>query len=94
MTIDLLEEFFDLPKESQKPIFESLKADSKKLGELLKSDTIQLVYHGKYTPKDLDNAIKNMKKKIVELEHLHQLDMAEIVTQRRQIDFLVERKDD
>ena len=53
------------------------------------SETIMLVVNGKYTPKDLDNCIRNMKKRIRELEHLHQLDMAQIVEQRRQIDFLM-----
>ena len=62
--------------------------DNEMLEFLKQSETIQLVISGKYTPKDLDSALRNMKKRIRELEHIRQLDMAQIVEQRRQIEML------
>lgn len=59
------------------------------LDYLKQSETVQLIIDGKYTPKDLDSCIRNMKKRICELEHIRQMDMAQIVEQRRQIDFLM-----
>lgn len=59
------------------------------LDYLKQSETVQLIIDGKYTPKDLDTCIRNMKKRIQELEHIREMDMAQIVEHRRQIDFLM-----
>lgn len=68
-------------------------ADMELITYLKRSEAIRLVIDGKYTPKDLDNSIKNMRRRIEELQTTHQLDMAEIALQRRQIDFLMEGKE-
>lgn len=39
---------------------------------------------------ELRRKVKDLEKKIEELEQIHQLDMAEIAYQRRTIDFLME----
>ena len=59
------------------------------LDYLKQSETVQLILDGQYTPKDLDSCIRNMKKRIQKLEHIRKMDMAQIVEQRRQIDFLM-----
>ena len=41
---------------------------------------------------ELRRKVKLLKEKNKELEHIHQLDMAEITYQRRQIDYLMETK--
>lgn len=56
---------------------------------LLLSENIKDVVNGKIKPADLDRMISNLRKQVQELTHIHQLDMAEIVEQRRQIDFLM-----
>lgn len=56
---------------------------------LLLSENIKDVVNGKIKPADLDRMISNLRKQVQELTHIHQLDMAEIVAQRRQIDFLM-----
>lgn len=45
----------------------------------------EMIETGETTFTDVENAMVNMKKKINELEHLRQLDMAEIVRLRRMI---------
>lgn len=61
-----------------------------RLSYLLCSECIAKVDRGELSPLDLDNAFKNMKKRIRELEHVHALDQTEIVNYRRQIQLLVE----
>lgn len=63
-----------------------------RLEYLLLSEWIQKVDKGEITPKDLDSKIASLQKEIRELKHIRQLDMAQIVEQRRQIDFLMEGK--
>lgn len=63
-----------------------------RLEYLLLSEWIQKVDKGEITPKDFDRKIAGLQKEIRELKHLHMLDMAQIVEQRRQIDFLMEGK--
>lgn len=63
------------------------------LDYLKESETIRLVIEGKYTPKELDMIIRNMKKHMRELEHTHQLDIAEVVNLRRRIELLMEMKE-
>ena len=64
-----------------------------RLSYLLCSECIAKVDRGELSPLDLDKAFKNMKKLIRELEHVHQLDKAEIVNYRRQIELLMEGND-
>ena len=59
---------------------------------LLQSETIRLVYQGDFLPKDLDSTLKNLRKRVAELEHSHIMDMEQIAAQRRQIDLLMEIK--
>lgn len=56
---------------------------------LLLSENIKDVVNGKIKPAELDRMILDLRKQVQELTHVHQLDMAEIVEQRRQIDFLM-----
>ena len=56
---------------------------------LLMSENIKEVVNGEMTPEELDKMISDLRKQVKELTHLHQLDMAEIVNQRRQIDCLM-----
>jgi hypothetical protein len=62
------------------------------LNYLLQSETIRLVYQGDFLPKDLDSTLKNLRKRVAELEHRHIMDMEQIAAQRRQIDLLMEIK--
>ena len=64
--------------------------DNERLDYLLQSETIRKVDAGELTPKDLDTRIALLKKEIKELQHLRMMDMAEIVTRRRQIGMLME----
>lgn len=56
---------------------------------LLMSENIKEVVNGEMTPEELDKMISDLRKQVKELTQLHQLDMAEIVNQRRQIDCLM-----
>ena len=60
-----------------------------KIAYLMQSETISLVIRGEYTPKDIDNAMRNMKKQIEELKYQSFLDKSEVVRLRRQIEFLI-----
>lgn len=62
------------------------------LAYLLESETIRLVHTGDFTPQELDSAMRNLRKRVAELEHTHILDMEQIASQRRQIDLLMEIK--
>lgn len=64
--------------------------DRERLGYLLCSEAIEKVDAGELRPSDLDRVLKNMKKRIRELEHIHVLDQAEIMNYRRQIELLIE----
>ncbi len=69
---------------------ESVKLSAEEeLERLLQSGTIKLVYEREYEPKDVDNAMKNMKKEIEELKYQSFLDRSEIVRLRRQVEFLI-----
>lgn len=59
---------------------------------LLQSETIRLVYEGNFLPGELDSTLKNLRKRVAELEHRHIMDMEQIAAQRRQIDLLMEIK--
>lgn len=60
------------------------------LERLKKSEVVRLCLSGKYSPAELDSAYHNMMKTISELRYTRQLDMAEIVELRRQVDFLMD----
>lgn len=63
--------------------------DAIKTLELLEqSEVIRMVIDGKYTPKDLDSAYRNMKNKIVALQNESFADKAEIMRLRRYIELL------
>ena len=85
----MVNDLYEIPRSERREVYEQLCEDSATLERLKESETIRLVIDRKYTPKDLDNAMRNMKKRIQELEHIRQMDMAQIVEQRRQIDFLM-----
>ena len=61
-----------------------------KLEYLMQSETIRLIMAGRYTPQELDRTLRNMRKRIREQEHVHQLDLSEVVSLRRQIELLTE----
>jgi len=63
---------------------------SMRLEYLLCSDCIAKVDRGELSPLELDEQFEKMKKRIAELEHLHQLDLSEIFNYRRQIELLTE----
>lgn len=50
------------------------------------------VASGEMTQKDLDTMIQRQQKEIEELKHMRQLDMAEIINLRRQVERLTEDK--
>lgn len=56
---------------------------------LLMSENIKEVVNGEMTPEELDKMISDLRKQVQELTHIHQLDMAEIVNQRRKIECLM-----
>ena len=62
------------------------------LNYLLQSETIRLVYEGNFLPAELDSTLKNLRKRVAELEHRHIMDIEQIAAQRRQIDLLMEIK--
>ena len=53
--------------------------------QLRESEAISLVLAGKFTPKELDSTIKNLRQRIKELEQICQLHMAENIRLRRYI---------
>ena len=65
------------------------RLDAREALEFLKqSEVVRLVLDGKYTPKDLDSAYRNMKKKIVKLQNESFADKAEIMRLRRYIELI------
>ena len=64
--------------------------EDERLDYLLQSETIRKVDAGELTPKDLDTRIGLLKQEIKELQNLRMMDMAEIVTMRRQVEVLME----
>ena len=66
--------------------------DTEKLDYLLTSEVVRMVMDGQFTPKEVDNAFRNLRKRVANLEHAHELDEEVIASQRRQIDLLMEIK--
>lgn len=62
------------------------------LAYLLKSRLIRAVYEGKKSPLALDMEFSRLQSKVDTLTYKAQLDMSEIVYQRRVIDYLMEGK--
>lgn len=60
----------------------------KALEKLQQSELIRMVLDGKYTPKDLDNAYRNMKAQIVKLQNESYADKAEIMRLKRYIELI------
>ena len=60
----------------------------KMMEKLAQSEVIRMVIDGKYTPKDLDSAYRNMKQKIVRLQNEQYADKAEIMRLKRYIELL------
>lgn len=56
---------------------------------LLMSENIKEVVNGEMTPAELDKMVADLRKKVEELTQIHQLDMAEIMNQRRKIECLM-----
>ena len=65
---------------------------TEKLDYLLTSEVVRMVMDGQFTPKEVDNAFRNLRKRVAHLEHAHELDEEVIASQRRQIDLLMEIK--
>ena len=63
-----------------------------KLNWLLTSEVVRMVMDGRFTPTEVDNAFRNLRKRVAHLEHTHKLDEEVIDAQRRQIDLLMEIK--
>ena len=66
--------------------------DTERLNWLLTSEVVRMVMDGQFTPSEVDSAFRNLRKRVAELEHRHELDMEQIASQRRQIDLLMEIK--
>ena len=60
-----------------------------RLDYLLQSETIRMIDDKEFTPKDLDNALRNLKKENEDLKYQHYLEQSEIVRLRRQVEFLI-----
>ncbi len=63
--------------------------DAREVLEYLKqSEVIRLVLAEKYTPQDVDNAFRNLRKRVQELEYTHILDAEDIKAYRLQVEIL------
>lgn len=71
-------------KMMQAKTFDAIKA----LDQLRQSEVVSMVLDGKYTPKDLDSAYRNMKARIVKLENESYADKAEIMRLKRYIEMI------
>ena len=60
----------------------------KALEKLQESEVIRMILDGRHTPKDVDNAFRNMKQRIIKLENESYADKAEIVRLRRYIELI------
>ena len=56
----------------------------------MQSECVQMVLDCKFTPKDLDSAFKNLRKRVQKLEADNTANMVTIINQRRQIEMLCE----
>ena len=72
----------------QKHGYAEIFDDRVALDYLKKSEVVRLVLSEKYTPEDVDNAFRNLRKRVQELEHRHLLDVSQISAYRQQIDVL------
>ena len=78
----------DIRLQSEK-LHQAKRLDAIQTLELLQqSEVIRMVLDGKYTPKDLDKAYRNMKAQIVKLQNEQFTDKAEIMRLRRYIELI------
>lgn len=73
--------------------YDELLQAQKDLEMLKKSEAVRLVLSGKYTPKELDSAYKNLRERVRQQEYTHQLDLSEITSLRRRIEMYEEAKE-
>ena len=78
-----------LTLEEQKAFFETHADPGDRLAYLAQSKVVGYVLDNVFTPKDLDNAYQNLRKRVQELEHIRLLDSSTIVELQRQIELLV-----
>ena len=71
-------------KVNQARTWDAIKA----LEQLRQSEVVSMVLDGKYTPKDLDNAYRNMKAQIVKLQNESYADKAENMRLKRYIELI------
>ena len=64
--------------------------DAREALEYLKqSEVVRLVLAEKYTPQDVDNAFRKLRKRVQELEHTHILDEENVKAYREQVELLM-----
>ena len=82
----------DLPMtiEEQKAWLDEHKLPAERLEFLMQSKAVRLVLDCVYTPKDLDSAYQNLRKRVQQLEADNTANMVTIINQRRQIEMLCE----
>lgn len=76
--------------EEQRDWLEEHKNPAERLELLMQSECVQMVLDCMFTPKDLDNAFKNLRKRVQKLEADNTANMVTIINQRRQIEMLCE----
>ena len=76
--------------EEQRDWLDEHKHPAERLELLMQSECVQMVLDCMFTPKDLDNAFKNLRKRLQKLEADNTANMVTIINQRRQIEMLCE----
>ena len=86
-------DFTDRPLtlEEQKEFLDTHMAPADRLTYLMQSKVVRMVLDNVYTPKDLDSAYQNLRKRVRDLESQHISDITTIIEQRRQIEMLAWR---
>lgn len=74
---------------AQKKDYASMFDARESLEYLKQSEVVRLVLAEKYTPQDIDNAFRNLRKRVQELEHTHILDAENVKAYRKQIELLM-----
>ena len=72
--------------------YEELLQAQKDLELLKQSEAVRLVLSGKYTPRELDSAYKNLRERVRQMEHTHLKDVSEMFALRRRIEMYEEAK--
>lgn len=76
--------------DEQREWLDEHKHPAERLELLMQSECVRMVLDCMFTPKDLDNAFKKLRKRVQELEAQRTADMVTIIEQRRQIEMLCE----